>query len=217
MISSINDFQNPFFIGVDGSGMSAIAQYLKGIGKNVSGSDRFFKENEYNETKEKLEAEGILCFVQNGDGITGLTDVVVVSTAIEDTVIEVQKAKQLNIPVIKRAELLSLIAASKKTIAVGGTSGKSTTSAMLFDILEYGGLQPGVISGAGLVSIIKTGKIGNAKVGAGEWLVIEADESDGSIVEYKPEIGLLLNIDKDHKEIDALMDIFRIFKNNSKK
>jgi UDP-N-acetylmuramate--alanine ligase len=217
MISSINDFQNPFFIGVAGSGMSAIAQYLKGIGKNVSGSDRFFKENEYNETKEKLEAEGIKCFMQNGDGITGITDLVVVSAAIEDTVIEVQKAKQLNIPIIKRAELLSLIAASKKTIAVGGTSGKSTTSAMLFDILEYGGLQPGVISGAGLVSIIKTGKIGNAKVGAGEWLVIEADESDGSIVEYRPEIGLLLNIDKDHKEIDALMDIFGIFKNNSKK
>src|SRR5436190_15471612 len=126
MISSLNDFKNPFFIGIAGSGMSAIAQYLKGIGKNVSGSDRFFKENEYNEIKEKLEAEGIKCFVQNGDGITNVTDLVVVSTAVEDTVIEVQKAKQLNIPVIKRAELLSLIATSKKTIAVGGTSGKST-------------------------------------------------------------------------------------------
>ena len=217
MISSINDFQNPFFIGIAGSGMSAIAQYLEGIGKNVSGSDRFFKDGEYNETKEKLEAEGIKCFVQNGDGITSVTDIVVVSTAVEDTVIEVQKAKQLNIPVIKRAELLSIIAESKKTIAVGGTSGKSTTSAMLFDILEYAGLQPSIISGAGLVSIIKEGKIGNAKVGAGEWLVIEADESDGSIIEYKPEIGLLLNIDKDHKEIVALIDIFRIFKNNSKK
>jgi len=118
---------------------------------------------------------------------------------------------------MKRAELLSIIAASKKTIAVGGTSGKSTTTAMLFDMLEYAGLKPSIISGAGLVSIIKEGKIGNAKVGTGEWLVIEADESDGSIIEYKPEIGLLLNIDKDHKEIDALMDIFRIFKNNSKK
>jgi UDP-N-acetylmuramate--alanine ligase len=217
MISTINDFQNPFFIGIAGSGMSAIAQYLKGIGKNVSGSDRFFKENEFNETKEKLETEGIKCFIQTGEGITTLTDLVIVSTAVEDTVIEVQKAKQLNIPIIKRAELLSLIAASKKTIAVGGTSGKSTTSAMLFDILEHAALQPSIISGAGLVSIIKEGKIGNAKVGAGEWLVIEADESDGSIIEYKPEIGLLLNVDKDHKEIDALMDIFRIFKNNSKK
>ena len=216
MISSIKDFRNPFFIGVAGVGMSAIAQYLKGIGKNVSGSDRFFAPGVYNETKEKLEAEGIQCFLQNGEGITELTDLIVVSTAIEDTVAEVQKAKQLNIPIMKRSELLSLIASSKKTIAVGGTSGKSTTSAMLFDILEHAGLQPSIISGAGLISIIKQGKIGNAKVGAGEWLVIEADESDGSIVQYKPEIGLLLNIDKDHQEIEELMQVFGIFKSNSK-
>jgi len=216
MISSIHDFKNPFFIGIAGSGMSAIAQYLQGIGKTVSGSDRFFKEGEPNEIKEKLEAEGIQCFLQNGEGITGQTDLVVVSTAVEDTVAEVQKAKQLNIPIIKRSELLALIAGSKKSIAVGGTSGKSTTSAMLFDILEHAGLQPSIISGAGLVSIIKQGKIGNARVGAGEWLVIEADESDGSIVQYKPEIGLLLNIDKDHKEVEVLLDIFTTFKDNSK-
>jgi UDP-N-acetylmuramate--alanine ligase len=217
MISSIHDFKNPFFIGVAGSGMSAIAQYLKGTGNTVSGSDRFFKEDEYNETKARLEAEGIACFVQDGSGITAATDLVVVSTAVEDTVIEVQKARQLNIPIIKRSELLALIADSKKTIAIGGTSGKSTTTAMLFDILEYAGLQPSIISGAGLVSIIKQGKIGNAKVGLGEWLVIEADESDGSIVQYKPEIGLLLNIDKDHKEIDTLLDIFTTYKKNSKR
>jgi UDP-N-acetylmuramate--alanine ligase len=217
MISSIHEFKTPFFIGIAGSGMSAIAQYLQGNGKNVSGSDRFFKEGEYNETKEKLEAEGIHCFLQNGEGITSTTDLIVVSTAVEDTVIEIQKAKQLGIPIIKRSELLALIAESKRTIAVGGTSGKSTTSAMLFDILEQAGLQPSIISGAGLVSIIKQGKIGNAKVGAGEWLVIEADESDGSIVQYKPEIGLLLNIDKDHKEVETLLDIFRVFKENSKR
>lgn len=217
MISSIKDFKNPFFIGVAGVGMSAIAQYLKGIGKEVSGSDRFFAPGVYNEVQEKLEAEGIRCFVQNGDGITNETDLIVASTAIEDTVLEIQKAKQLNIPIIRRSELLSIIAASKKTIAVGGTSGKSTTSAMLFDILEHAGLHPSIISGAGLMSIIKTGKIGNAKVGTGDWLVIEADESDGSIVQYKPEIGLLLNIDKDHQEIDELMGLFETFKNNSKK
>ena len=217
MIKEINDFKNVFFIGVAGVGMSAIAQYLAGINKNVSGSDRYFKEGEFNETKEKLDAEGIKCFLQNGDGITIETELVVVSTAIEDTVFEVQKARQLNIPVIKRSELLALIAKSKKTIAVGGTSGKSTTSAMLFEILETAGMQPSIISGAGLTRIIKAGKIGNTKVGAGEWLVIEADESDGSIVQYEPEIGLLLNIDKDHQEIDELMSIFGIFKNNSKK
>ena len=217
MISSLNDFQNPFFIGVAGTGMSALAQYLQGISKNVSGSDRYFKEGEFNETKEKLEAEGIKCFLQDGSGINSKTDLVVVSTAIEDTVYEVQKAKQLNIPIIKRSELLALIAESKKTIAVGGTSGKSTTTAMLFAILEYAGMQPSIISGAGLTSIIKEGKIGNAKVGKGDWLVIEADESDGSIVYYKPQIGLLLNVDKDHKEIDSLIEIFTTFRNNSKK
>lgn len=215
MITSLNDFKNPFFIGVAGSGMSALAQYLQGIGKNVSGSDRFFQPDVFNDVAEKLKTEGIHCFMQNGKGITKETDLIVASTAVEESVPEMQKARQMGIPVLRRSELLALIAASKKTIAVGGTSGKSTTSAMLFDILEYAGLQPSIISGAGLISIIKKGKIGNAKVGAGDWLVIEADESDGSIVQYRPEIGLLLNIDKDHQEIDELMRIFGIFKTNS--
>jgi len=216
MINGINDFKNVFFIGIAGTGMSAIAQYLAGININVSGSDRYFKEGEYNEIKAHLIEEGVQCFLQNGAGINEHTDLVIVSTAIEDTIYEVQKAKQLNIPILKRSELLALIVKSKKTIAIGGTSGKSTTSAMLFDILNVAGLQPGIISGAGLISIIKEGKIGNAKVGKGAWLVIEADESDGSIVNYHPEVGLLLNIDKDHQEIAELIDIFETFKNNTK-
>ncbi len=87
---------------------------------------------------------------------------------------------------------------------------------MIFDILQHAGMQPSIISGAGLTSIIKENKIGNAKVGAGDWLVIEADESDGSIVLYTPDVGLLLNIDKDHKEIDVLMDVFEQFKEHTK-
>lgn len=94
------------------------------VQEKISGSDRYFKQGEYNETKEKLEAEDIQCFLQDGSGITNETDLIVISTAIEDTVFEVQKAKQLNIPIIRRSDLLSLIAKSKKTIAVGGTSGK---------------------------------------------------------------------------------------------
>ena len=213
---TINQFNNVFFIGVAGTGMSAIAQYLSGIGKQVSGSDRYFLPDVPNDTKEKLEAEGIMCFLQDGSGITEKTDLVVVSTAIEDTVFEVQKAKELNIPILRRSQVLALIADSKKTIAVGGTSGKSTTSAMIFDILQHAGLEPSIISGAGLTSIIREGKIGNAKVGKGDWLVIEADESDGSIVQYHPEIGLLLNVDKDHQEIDELMQIFGAFRDNTK-
>ena len=213
---TINDFNNVFFIGIAGAGMSAIAQYLQGTGKKVSGSDRYFTPETPNETRDKLEAEGIQCFMQDGSGITTATDLVVVSTAIEDTVFEVKKAGELNIPILKRSQVLALISESKKTIAVGGTSGKSTTSAMIFDIMQHAGLEPSIISGAGLTSIIREGKIGNAKVGNGDWLVIEADESDGSIVQYHPEIGLLLNIEKDHQEIDELMQIFSTFRDNTK-
>jgi len=213
---TINDFNNVFFIGIAGAGMSAIAQYLQGTGKKVSGSDRYFTPETPNETRDKLEAEGIHCFLQDGSGITTATDLVVVSTAIEDTVFEVKKAGELNIPILKRSQVLALISESKKTIAVGGTSGKSTTSAMIFDIMQHAGLEPSIISGAGLTSIIREGKIGNAKVGNGDWLVIEADESDGSIVQYHPEIGLLLNVEKDHQEIDELMQIFSTFRDNTK-
>ena len=211
----LNKIKAPFFIGVAGAGMSAIAQYLQGIGMKVGGSDRFFNEGKAEDIKQKLEAEGIVCYQQDGSGITAETDLVVASTAIEDTVIEIKRAKELGIPIIRRSELLALIAASKKTIAIGGTSGKSTTTAMLFDIMTQAGLSPSIISGAGLVSLIKKGKIGNAFVGQSEWLVIEADESDGSIVQYHPAIGVLLNIEKDHKELDELMQIFETFKNNS--
>ncbi len=216
MVRTLHDFRHIFFIGVAGTGMSALAQYLNGVGITVAGSDRYFSKGEAPEIREKLEHEGIKCFAQDGSGITAETELVVVSTAVEDTVPEVQKAKSLDIPIIRRSELLAMISDSKKTIAVGGTSGKSTTSAMIFDILQHAGLEPSIISGAGLTSIIKEGRIGNAKVGAGDWLVIEADESDGSIVQYHAEIGLLLNIDKDHKEIEVLMDIFSTFRNNCK-
>ena len=216
MIREITDFKNPFFIGIAGVGMSAIAQYLQGTGKNVSGSDRYFTENDENKTRQLLENEGIKCYPQDGSGITAETDLVVVSTAIEDTVPEIQKARKLGLPVLKRSEVLSIIASSKKTIAVAGTSGKSTTSAMLFQIMSDAGFNPSIISGAGLTALIKKNKIGNAFVGNGEWLIIEADESDGSVVQYKPEVGLLLNVDKDHQEIDELMDLFSVFKSNTK-
>ena len=148
--------------------MSAIAQYLQGIGKEVRGSDRYFIPGKPNATRDYLEKEGIRCFLQNGEGMDEGTDLVVISTAVEDTVQELVLARQRGIPVILRAELLALIAKSKRTIAVGGTSGKSTTSSMIFDILEEAGLQPGIISGAGLTRLIAEGKLGNAKVGKGD-------------------------------------------------
>ncbi len=205
-----------FFIGVAGTGMSALAQYCYGIGKKVSGSDRYFNQKEIGETQQMLMDYGIECFPQDASGINTSIDLIIISTAVEETNIEIQQARALNIPIIKRSELLNAISSTKKTIAVGGTSGKSTTTAMIFDILEFAGLEPSIISGAGLIRLQEKGLIGNAFVGKGEWLVIEADESDGSIVHYKPEIGLLLNIDKDHKEIEELFSIFQTFKSNSK-
>ena len=205
-----------FFIGIAGTGMSAIAQYLKAAGHKVSGSDRQFQKNIFNESRTALEAEGIVCYEQGGYGVTADIDVVVVSTAIEDSVPEVQQARALHKPIKKRSEILAEIVSQKKTIAIGGTSGKSTTTAMLFEILSFAGLNPSVIGGAGLTRLIKKGMIGNAAFGTGDWLVIEADESDGSIVQYHPEIGVLLNVDKDHQDLDALMELFKTFKNNSK-
>lgn len=217
MIPSLDNYQNIFFIGVAGAGMSALAQYLAGIGKTVSGSDRFFIHGQPNETRDKLKAEKINCFFQDGSGINDRTELIIASTAVEEINVEIQKARNLNIPILLRSELLTLISNTKKTIAIGGTSGKSTTTAMLFDILDHAGLEPSIISGAGLVRLQKKGKIGNAFVGKGDWLVIEADESDGSIVNYHPEVGVLLNIDKDHKEIDELTSIFQTFKEHTKK
>jgi len=208
---------NFFFIGVGGAGMSAIAQYLAGNGKTVKGSDRLFAYDENEYIKQQLEKENIQCYPQDGSGIDEHTEAVIISTAIEDTNIEIAKAKALNIPVIIRAELLAEICASKRTIAIAGTSGKSTTTAMLFHILYENGISPSLITGAGLVSLQKDGGIGNAYCGKSEWLLMEADESDGTIVKYKPEIGLLLSIDKDHKELSELNDIFQTFKGNTKK
>jgi UDP-N-acetylmuramate--alanine ligase len=212
----VNRLQRFFFMGVAGSGMSALAQYVAGLGKQAAGSDRQFQPEVPNAIQQQLEDVGVRCFPQDGSGLTPDIELVVVSTAIESTVPEVAQAQAWGIPIVRRSELLAALAASRRTIAVGGTSGKSTTTAMIYAILEEAGFQPGIISGAGLVELIQQGKIGNAAVGGGEWLVIEADESDGSIVQYHPEIGVLLNIDKDHQELDELERIFRQFQQHTR-
>lgn len=213
---SVKNSDNFFFIGIAGTGMSAIAQYLKGIGKNVSGSDRLFNADNKMLIQEQFEAMGIKCFFQDGSGISSETQVVVVSTAIEETNPEYVKASQAGIKILKRSELLAAISSEKKTIAVGGTSGKSTTTAMIFHALQQTGYDPSLMTGAGLTKLQAKNLPGNAWVGQSEWLVIESDESDGSIVNYIPEIGIVLNIDRDHKEFDELIQLFTTFKNNTR-
>jgi len=214
-IDTVN-YKNYFFIGVAGVGMSAIAQYLVGIGKTVSGSDRQFNSTEKSEIETQLNAEGIKTWRQDGSGIDSDTEICVVSTAVEKTNPEIQKAIEFNIPIIHRADLLASISETRKTVAVSGTSGKSTTSAMIYHIMEQSGRPVSFIGGAGLVALQEKGKIGNGIAANSDWLVIEADESDGSLVKYHPEIGLILNVDKDHKEIAELETIFYTFKSNIK-
>ncbi len=115
-----------------------------------------------------------------------------------------------------RSDLLTAISQTKKTIAISGTSGKSTVTALIYHILEKNGMKPSIITGAGLIALREKGKIGNAVANSGEYLIIEADESDGSLVKYKPEIGLILNIEKDHKELSELDKIFAKFASNVK-
>ncbi len=215
MSTLLNKYQHFFFVGIAGTGMSAIAQYLAGTGKKVSGSDRIFGEKKKYPIQDQLENQNINCYYQDGSGITKDVDVVIVSTAIEKSNVEYAKAEKTGIPIMKRSELLAAISTSKRTIAIGGTSGKSTTAAMVFHILEETGLSPSLMTGAGLVSLQQQGLIGNAWVGKSDWLVIEADESDGSIVNYHPEISVILNIDRDHKELDELIGLFKVFQDHT--
>jgi UDP-N-acetylmuramate--alanine ligase len=210
--SELQNTDSFFFIGIAGSGMSAIAQYLASIGKDIAGSDRLFISGKKSEIQIQLEAENIKCFPQDGSGLSKEYQAVVVSTAVEKQNIEYRKAIELNIRVHHRSDVLAAIAQTKKTIAIAGTSGKSTVTAMTFEIFEKQGLKPSLISGAGLKKLQERGKIGNAVAGKGEYLIIEADESDGTLVKYKAFIGIILNIDKDHKELnEPQIDFIRIF------
>ncbi len=211
----IYNTDNFFFIGIAGDGMSAVAQYLSGIGKKVSGSDRQFSSHNKTYRQKQLEKEGIKCFPQDTSGINDQTEIVIASSAIEPSVPEYQFAVQKNIPIYMRSDLLAAVSKTKKTIAVAGTSGKSTVAAMIYHIMQFAGIQPSLITGAGLIDIQIYGKIGNAVAGKGDYLIIEADESDGSLVKYDPNIGIILNIDKDHKELSELSNLFSTFANNT--
>jgi len=204
-----------FFCGICGSGMSALSQISLLEGNEISGSDRSFDKGENKELKEKFEKLGIKIYPQDGSGIKDDIDFLVISTAVEKTNPDIKIAEEKKIRIIHRSELLNEYAKKYKTIAVGGTSGKSTTTAMIWHILKKKGLEPSVINGAYINSIKDDKLIGNAYLGNGDILVIETDESDASITKYKPYIGVLLNISKDHKDVAELKKIFSEFLKNS--
>ena len=205
-----------FFVGVAGVGMSALAQFLAGKGVKSSGSDRRFASEDGAKVKKQLEEAGIQCFLQDGSGIYKDLTAVVVSTAIEAGNPDTEAAKNLGVPIIHRSELLAKICKENATIAVSGTSGKSTVVGMIWHILNENKKDPSLLSGAGMTVLEEQGKIGNAVAGKG-WLVAEADESDGTLIKYFPKIGVILNIDKDHKELDELEKLFAEFAANVRK
>jgi UDP-N-acetylmuramate--alanine ligase len=196
------------FTGVFGSGMSALAQYLRFQGITVSGSDRFHASEDTSSIRQSLEGLGCAIVHQDGSGVSADTDVVCISTAIEDSNPDIAAARSRGIPMIHRSDLLAAIIATKKTIAVAGTSGKSTVTAMIFEFLTACEKSPSLLSGAGLRRLEKQGLIGNAYSGGSDLLVVEADESDGSLVKYCPEAAVILNVSKDHKSIEEITTLF---------
>ncbi|MFZ1612942.1 MAG: L,D-transpeptidase family protein [Holophaga sp.] len=203
------------FAGVGGSGMSALAQFLALRGGAVSGSDRAFDRGQHPHARALLEGCGIAILPQGGQGVTGDCCGVVYSTAVEPEVPDFAEAQRLGVPLIHRSELLAHLVAQHRTLAITGTSGKSTTTAMVFEILWAAQRDPSVITGGELVSLQHQGLWGNAWAGQSDLLVIEADESDGSVVRYRPAVGVVLNLQRDHKEMSVVAEMFRVFRANT--
>jgi UDP-N-acetylmuramate--L-alanine ligase len=205
------------YVGVAGSGMSALAQFQAMAGAKVSGSDRLFGNAGNPIVLTQLQQLGIRLFPQDGSGVTADLDGVVVSTAIEKNNPEWTLAIQKAIPVFHRSQMLSEWVKNRRTVAVAGTSGKSTVTAMIFEILHGAGLSPSIITGGNLIRLEEQGLVGNAFAGKSDLLVVETDESDGTLVEYHPRLSVLINIQKDHKEVAELKTIFGKFLSQSAK
>ena len=199
-----------FFCGIGGSGMLPLAQILKGQGAEVAGSDR---SNDQGRTPEKfaaLERQGYALHPQDGSGITSKDQILVASAAVEDTVPEMVRAKELGNLKLTRAELNSILFnTSGAGIAIAGTSGKSTVTAMLGWIMHYAGREPTIMNGAVMKNFVTPERpYASAVVGGRSIYVSEVDESDGSIALYRPSVGVLLNVSLDHKSMEELRQLF---------
>ena len=177
------------FVGIGGIGMSGIAEIMLKIGYSVQGSDAKASAN-----TERLEKLGARIFIGHdaahiGDAVSA----VVYSTAVKPTNPEMVAARERRIPLVRRAEMLAELMRLQFSIAVGGTHGKTTTTSMVAAILDAGGLDPTVVNG-GIINAYGT----NAKVGDGDWIVVEADESDGSFLRLKSTVAIVTNIDPEH-------------------
>jgi UDP-N-acetylmuramate--alanine ligase len=204
------------YAGIGGSGMSALAQFQAMMGGRVSGSDRAFDRGERTELRMQLIRLGIEIMPQDGSGVTEDSAALVVSTAVEKEVADFAAARAKAIPIVHRSELLAHFVGSYRTVAVSGTSGKSTVTAMIFEILEGAGRDPSVITGGDLRLLQARGLPGNAFAGSSDLLVVEADESDGSLVRYAPAVGVILNLQRDHKEMAEVAAMFAVLRARSR-
>jgi UDP-N-acetylmuramate--alanine ligase len=199
--------RNIHFVGIGGSGMSGIAEVLITLGYQVSGSD--LKETEVTERLARLGAR--VRYGHHASNVGG-AQVVVTSTAVDPLNPEVKFARENKIPVIPRIEMLAEIARLKYTIAVGGTHGKTTTTSMVASIFQQAGMDPTFIVG-GKIHNLQSG----ARLGKGEFLIAEADESDGSFLKLSPTVSIITNIDNDHldyhKTVKKLREAFVTFGN----
>ncbi len=195
-------------IGIGGSGMSGIAEVLINSGYSVTGSDV-----EYNNTIKKIESMGSKVHIgHNPDNING-AEIVVYSSAIKDDNIELAEARNRKLTVLRRAEMLSELLSLKKGIAVAGSHGKTTTTSMISNILGAAGLDPTFVVGGKVFGIDM-----HSKVGKGDFMVVEADESDGSFLKLKPDYCVVTNIDYEHLNyyggIENIKSAFKDFINN---
>lgn len=202
-----------FFCGIGGSGMLPLALILQAQGCVVEGSDRMLDQGGTAQKFDFLRARGILLYPQDGSGVTRADQILVTSAAIEDSVPDVQAARRLGAAIMTRAELLAeQFNAAPRNVAVGGTSGKSTTTGMIGWILHQVGWHPTIMNGAVMKNFITPDTpFASAVVGAGNLFVSEVDESDGSISLYTPKIAVVTNIALDHKSLDELCALFRDF------
>ena len=176
------------FVGIGGIGMSGIAEVLHNLGYDVQGSDQNDGAN-----VQRLREKGITVHIgHHGDNL-GDAEVVVASSAIKQDNPERIAARERNLPTVRRAEMLAELMRFKKAIAIGGTHGKTTTTTMVSTLLVAGGLDPTVING-GIINDIGT----NARIGNGEWMVVEADESDGTFLRLPADVAVVTNIDPEH-------------------
>lgn len=176
------------FVGIGGIGMSGIAEVLKTLGYEVQGSDMAENAN-----VKRLRENGIRVMVGHAAENLGDAEVLVVSSAIKRDNPELVAAREKLIPVVRRAEMLAELMRFKQAIAVGGTHGKTTTTSMIAALLDAGQLDPTVING-GIINAYGT----NARMGDGDWMVVEADESDGTFVKLPADVAVVTNIDPEH-------------------